>query len=126
VETDVSEERIASIFREKIRERGTSVSRWLQATLKMEEIRSSEMSVPTRSTRRHIPENGIHQSHRRENVKSYIALNLFPEGPETDRLLHGHRANAELVNSFHMLTSKFVSNVGFQILNQNFTVMQPS
>jgi hypothetical protein len=28
--TDVSEERIASIFRTKIRERGTSVNRWLQ------------------------------------------------------------------------------------------------
>jgi hypothetical protein len=40
----------------KIHERGTSVSRWL----KMEAIRSSETSVHTRSTRRHIPEDGIH------------------------------------------------------------------
>jgi hypothetical protein len=37
----------------KIRERGTSVSRWLQ-----EAIRSSETSVHTRTTQRHIPENG--------------------------------------------------------------------
>jgi hypothetical protein len=29
------------------------------STLKMEAIRSSEMSVHTRSTRHHIPENGI-------------------------------------------------------------------
>jgi hypothetical protein len=67
----------------KIRERGTSVRRWLQtqlvfdrwlslqspahavssladfSTQKMEAIRSSEASVHTRSTRRHIPEDGI-------------------------------------------------------------------
>jgi hypothetical protein len=45
------------------------MSRWLQSaagssltdffTLKMEAIRSSETSVHTRSTRRHIPEDGI-------------------------------------------------------------------
>jgi hypothetical protein len=29
------------------------------------------MSVHTRTTRRHIPENGILHSHRRENLKSY-------------------------------------------------------
>jgi hypothetical protein len=47
----------------KIGERGTSVSKWLQladfCTLKMEAIRSFETSVHTRSTRRHIPEDGI-------------------------------------------------------------------
>jgi hypothetical protein len=61
----------------KIRERGTSVSRWLQIffTLNMEAIRSSETSVHfTRSTRRHIPEDGILHSHRSENLKS---SNLF-------------------------------------------------
>jgi hypothetical protein len=40
------------------------------STLKMEAIRSSETSVHTRSTRRHIPEDGILHSHRRENLKS--------------------------------------------------------
>jgi hypothetical protein len=37
------------------------VSRWLTdiSTLKMEAIHSSETSVHTRSTRRHIPEDGI-------------------------------------------------------------------
>jgi hypothetical protein len=45
----------------KIRDRGTSVSRWLQTeqTLNMEVIRHSETSVHTRSTRRYIPEDGI-------------------------------------------------------------------
>jgi hypothetical protein len=41
------------------------------STLKMEAIRSSETSIRTRSTRRHIPEDGILRSHRRENLKSY-------------------------------------------------------
>jgi hypothetical protein len=63
------------------------VSRWLQpsahagssladfSTLKMEATRSSETSVQsTRSTPRHIPEDGILHSHRRENLKSYILV----------------------------------------------------
>jgi hypothetical protein len=52
--TDVSEERIASIFRA------------------MEAIRSSETSVNKISTQRHIPEDGILHSHRRENLKSHV------------------------------------------------------
>jgi hypothetical protein len=40
------------------------------STLKMEALHFSEMSVHTRSTRRHIPEYGILHSHRRENLKS--------------------------------------------------------
>jgi hypothetical protein len=42
------------------------------STLKMEAIRSTETSVHTRSTRRHIPEDGILHSHRCENFKFYI------------------------------------------------------
>jgi hypothetical protein len=41
------------------------------STLKIEVILSSETSVHTRSKRRHIPEDGILHSHRRENLKSY-------------------------------------------------------
>jgi hypothetical protein len=41
------------------------------STLKMVAIRSSEMWAHTRSTRRHIPEEGILHSHRCENLKSY-------------------------------------------------------
>jgi hypothetical protein len=39
-----------------------------------EATRSFKMSVVTRATRRNIPENVILHSHRRENLKSYIAL----------------------------------------------------
>jgi hypothetical protein len=42
------------------------------STLKMQAIRSSETSVHTRSTGRHIPEDGILHSHRRENLESYV------------------------------------------------------
>jgi hypothetical protein len=38
--------------------------------LMMDEMRSSETTVRTRATRRHIPENGILHSRRRENIKS--------------------------------------------------------
>jgi hypothetical protein len=46
------------------------------STMKMEAIRSSETSVHTRSTRRHIPEDSILHSHRRENLKSYTMFIL--------------------------------------------------
>jgi hypothetical protein len=62
--TDVSEERIASIFR---------------AT------RSSETSVNKISTRSHIPEEGILHSHRRDNLKSYIIFPIFGEAGIQDK-----------------------------------------
>jgi hypothetical protein len=40
--------------------------------LMMEALRSSETSVSTRATRRHIPEDDMLYSHRRENLKSHI------------------------------------------------------
>jgi hypothetical protein len=42
--------------------------------LMMEAIRALETSVLTKSTRRNIPEEGILQSHRRENLKPFKAL----------------------------------------------------
>jgi hypothetical protein len=49
------------------------------STLKMEAIRSSEMSVHISSTRHHIPEDGILHSHRCENLKSYMVVILSSE-----------------------------------------------
>jgi hypothetical protein len=43
-------------------------------TLMMDVILSSETSVLSRATWRNMPEEGILHSHRRGNVKSYIAL----------------------------------------------------
>jgi hypothetical protein len=44
----------------------------------METIRSSETSVHTKSTPRHIPENGILPSNLYENLKSYNNQFSFP------------------------------------------------
>jgi hypothetical protein len=47
------------------------------STVMMGAICSSETSVHTRSTRLHIPEDGILPSHRRENLHSYICILNF-------------------------------------------------
>jgi hypothetical protein len=46
-------------------------------TLMMEVIHSSETSVLTRVIRRHIPNDGILHSHRRENLKSYKNVKVW-------------------------------------------------
>jgi hypothetical protein len=86
-------------------------------TLVMEAICSSETSVLRRAIRRHIPEDGILRSHRRENLQSYIALtgrallrrrSMFPVRYELgfyvpeDGILHSHRR--ENLKSYITLT----------------------
>jgi hypothetical protein len=81
VRTDVSEERIASIIRVFLRGvlqllviANIVPSSLILSTMLMEELRSTETSVLTRTTRRHIPKHCILHSHRREKLKSYIEL----------------------------------------------------
>jgi hypothetical protein len=85
VRTDISEELSASIIRvTSIGELGTTrllitanvvPSSLILVTLMMEALSSFETSVLTRAARRNVPEYGILQSHRHENLKSY---NRFP------------------------------------------------
>jgi hypothetical protein len=76
--TDILEECITSIFRVEKSEPPAHAGSLLAdfSTLKMEVICSSETSVHTRSTWRHIPEDSILHSHHRENLKSYKAKHV--------------------------------------------------
>jgi hypothetical protein len=71
VRTDVSVERVASFFEVENRRvlTANAFPRSLTA-LQIEARHSSETSILTRTTLRHIPEDGIFHSHRYDNLKS--------------------------------------------------------
>jgi hypothetical protein len=79
VRTVVSEERSAYIaFHRSVRRllviANVVPSSPILVALMMEATRFFQTSVFIRSTRCNVPEDGILQSHRHENLKSYIAL----------------------------------------------------
>jgi hypothetical protein len=67
VRTNVSEEHVAYLL-QLLCTANIVPSSPILVTLMMEAIRSSETSVLTRATCRHMPEDGILHCHRRENL----------------------------------------------------------
>jgi hypothetical protein len=87
------------------------------STLMMEAICSSETSVLTRTIRRHIPEDGILQSHHRENLHPFKKSSSNKSLRLTAALHHGIISNFLLLHIFrpecchsHHLTDFFLSS----------------
>jgi ornithine carbamoyltransferase len=78
----------------------------LVTTMK-EALSSSGTSVLTRVTWGNIPEDTIHHSHRRENLKSYTVNELVYERRQNREkalhVLHAYEAITEECTGFHLL-----------------------
>jgi hypothetical protein len=70
-------------------------NRIISSTLKMEVTRSSGILVYSKPTWRHIPEDSILHSHRRENLKSYIV----------ERVTSNACTMREILNSYNGFTN---------------------
>jgi hypothetical protein len=62
---------VKRIWIQSVSNRLTLLRSHFSSVMKMEAAFSSKPPVFKRPTRRHIPEDGILRSHRRENIKSY-------------------------------------------------------
>jgi hypothetical protein len=79
VRSDVSEERVSYIIVkvERISELGITLAVIIVSTLMMGAIHSSETSVLTRISHRHVPEDGILHSNRLKTFKQYYSLSII-------------------------------------------------
>jgi hypothetical protein len=115
--------------KKKIRERGTSVIRCWQtnfllfSTLKMKAIRSSETSVNTLSTLRHIPEDGILHSHGRENLKSYKILTNARSKPNREVSALFIRSRLRDINCSGSELKMFVSLWGLWLVSECYQIV---
>jgi hypothetical protein len=80
-------------------------------TLLIEARRSSETSVVTRATRRNIPGDVILHSHRREDLKSYIALTGICSGDVVCLLRSTNWGFISQKTAFFIVTALNISNL---------------